>query len=266
MQLPTSRCRGVRRAPSFLHHVVVAPVILVASVVLNGFLHALSQEGGHVYEAVDVVGVAQPKLQLTHTSAGHQLHSLNHVGPGVDIGRKPTSASVVHEDSLRVGALQGGHRLLDQKGWRGQGGGRPCGRGSICGGRHGGCGGCGGGRGGSHCAGGCGCGGCGGCGAGGGCGCGSHRGGGEGGRRSRGGGGRSHSGGHRGGGAGGGGGCGGGCGCHRTGGGRGCACRCGGDGGGGDRGGGGEGRGRCGGSDGAGGTGRCGRCTGRCGR
>ena len=27
MQLPTGRCRGVRRAPSFLHHIVVAPVI-----------------------------------------------------------------------------------------------------------------------------------------------------------------------------------------------------------------------------------------------
>ena len=48
VELPAGRRRRVHRAASFAHDALVAPVVLVASVVLDGLLHALSEKGRDV--------------------------------------------------------------------------------------------------------------------------------------------------------------------------------------------------------------------------
>lgn len=85
-----------------MDNIVVAPIVLIACVVLNRLLHALCQEGCDIHQAIDVVRVAKPKLQLPNSSAGHELYSLNHVRPGVDVRQKPFSASVIQENAIRV--------------------------------------------------------------------------------------------------------------------------------------------------------------------
>mmetsp|Transcript_13189 Transcript_13189/g.27564 ORF Transcript_13189/g.27564 Transcript_13189/m.27564 type:complete len:251 (+) Transcript_13189:2-754(+) len=144
MELATSRRCRVGRATRLLDHRLVAPVVLIAGIVLDRFLHALRQEGGHIYQAIHMVRVAQPELQATDTTRGHKANGLNHVRPCVDVRWKPPTTSVVHEDTVGIGALQSLNGPIQHGGGRGEGGARRSGGpgagcgpdGSAAGGRH----------------------------------------------------------------------------------------------------------------------------------
>mmetsp|Transcript_1692 Transcript_1692/g.5587 ORF Transcript_1692/g.5587 Transcript_1692/m.5587 type:complete len:491 (-) Transcript_1692:212-1684(-) len=100
-ELAARRRGGVdlaRRAALGAHHVkgaLLAPVVLVAGVVLDRLLHRLRQEGGEVGEADGVLaraGGAGDEGAPRHTARGHLLERADHVGPKVLLAVLPASA------------------------------------------------------------------------------------------------------------------------------------------------------------------------------
>ena len=96
----------------------ITPVVLVACVITDGFLHALTKESGNVDQPVIVVvAFANPQFCISNAIGSHDLNCRNHIFPLVQIGWQiSTGGGLIHKHSIGIRGLQRRDQL-GQKFW-----------------------------------------------------------------------------------------------------------------------------------------------------